>query len=305
MTGWDGLDRAAFVAAARDRFGALFRERDVAADGGHLRCAVGGAGAPLVLLHGWPQTWREWRHVMPPLAERRTVYAFDLPGLGRSSPPLGGYDTASVAGELRSAFDRLGIGRFDLVAHDVGGMVAFAFALAHPERVRRFAVVEAPLPGIGDWDAVMSSPKLWHFGFNRSPGLPEALTAGREGDYLGFIYRRDTAIEAAISEEDAAEYAASYAAPGRMEAGLAYYRALDRSAERNRAAVSRGARLTMPVLAAGGDAGNGPAQAERLRAVADRVEALVVEGCGHFVAEERPEVLGSALARFIEEEMPA
>lgn len=290
--------RAEVAAAAAGRYDGLFATRT--SEGtvrlNHVR---GGRGPAVVLLHGWPQTSREWRHVMPMLADAgHDVVAVDLPGLGGSAPLPGGHDTHAAAEAVHALVEELGLGRFHLVGHDVGGMVAFSYALLHPERVAKLALVEAPLPGIGDWDRISTSPMLWHFGFHRSPGLPEALTAGREGEYLGFIFRRDTVVKEAFDAGDVAAYARSYAEPGRMAAGFGYYRAFDASAEKNRALSGR-ARLAMPVLAVGAEASNGVHQAERVRAVADDVTGLVVEGSGHFVPEERPEILGPALVRFL------
>lgn len=257
-----------------------------------------GAGEAVVLLHGWPQTWREWRHVIPLLAAAgHRVIAPDLRGLGDSSRPLDGYDSRTVAADVAELLLQLGIERFHLVGHDWGGPTAFALACLHPEAVRTLSVVDVTIPGLGP--DVSQGGKRWHHAFHMTPDLPEALVQGRERDYLGWFYRDFCWQPGAISAADIDEYVRCYAQPGALRAGFSYYRNIPRNVEHNRALHASGFRLRMPVLAVGGGRaearGRGQEPELSLREIADDVEGLVVADSGHFVPEEQPPVLVEAL----------
>ncbi len=263
-----------------------------------LHYTEAGAGDAVVLLHGWPSTWYEWRHVMPLLAERHRVIAPDLRGLGDSSRPSDGYDKKTVAADLWSLLaDTLGITRFHLVGHDWGGPTAFALAAAHPQAVRTLSIVDVVLPGLGP--DFSQGGRRWHHAFHMTPDLPEALVAGRERAYLGWFYEQFSWRRGAFAPEDVAEYLRTYTQPGALRAGFALYRAMGRDAEDNRAWAAAGHRLAMPVLAVGGgrteSRGRGTEPQASLAAVADDVTGLVVPDCGHFVPEEQPEALAAAL----------
>lgn len=258
-----------------------------------------GRGPPLVLLHGWPQTWYEWRRVIPALAERFRVIAPDLRGLGDSSRPAQGYDKRTMAGDVWQLLDaRLGIPRFGLVGHDWGGPVAFALAAAHPEAVERLAILDVTIPGDGV-SAFSQGGRRWHHAFHMTLDLPECLTAGREREYLSWFYRTFAYRPDAIGEEDLREYLRTYTQPGAMRAGFGLYRALPQDARDNEETL-RGFRLPMPVLGLGGAEawGRGREVEDSLRRVATEVTAAVVAGCGHFIPEEQPEVLTEHLLRF-------
>jgi pimeloyl-ACP methyl ester carboxylesterase len=268
-----------------------------------LHYVTAGAGPPVVLLHGWPQTWYEWRHVIPPLSLRYQVIAPDLRGLGDSSRPAGGYDKRTVAEDIwRLVHDRLGHRRFFLVGHDWGGPVAYALAVAHPEAVRRLVILDVVIPGDGA-EAFSQGGKRWHHAFHRTLDLPEALIQGRERVYCSWFYRHFAHRPDAITEADIDEYLRTYAEPGALRAGLAYYRAIPQDVADNRAAAAR-LTLPMPVLALGGaDAwGRGLEPLESLRRVAKDVRGGAVEQCGHFIPEERPEFLAAQLLAFFGEE---
>lgn len=259
---------------------------------------------PIVLLHGWPQTWREWRHVMPRLVQAGLrVIAPDLRGLGDTSRPLDGYDSASVAADVAElVIERLGYERFHLVGHDWGGPTAFALAAAHPQAVRTLAIVDATVPGIGlDFS---QGGKRWHHEFHNTPDLAEALTDGREHIYLGWFYRTFGYKPDAISAEDLAEYLRTYTQPGAMRAGFSYYRALEQDAADNRAMIEREGKLEMPVLAMGGAVsyphgrGRGSEPEDSLKRVAVNVTGVVVPECGHFIPEEAPAVVAENLLTF-------
>lgn len=261
-----------------------------------------GKAPVLVLLHGWPQTWWEWRHVIPGLAERYTVIAPDLRGLGDSSRPLTGYDKKTVANDVwRVLHDKLGIEKFFLVGHDWGGPTAFALTTAHREAVQKLAIVDVTIPGCGG--DFSEGGRRWHHQFHITPDLPEALTQGREDIYLAWFFRTFAYRPDAVGPEDLKEYVRTYSQPGAMRAGFGFYRAMEQDAADNRAAIAEG-KLQMPVLAIGGAVsyphgrGRGATCGESLKRVATDVRALVAPESGHFLPEEQPEFLLKELLDF-------
>lgn len=270
-----------------------------------MHYVTAGAGEPLVLLHGFPQTWYEWRLVMPALAARYRVIAPDLRGLGASSRPAGGYDKTRVAEDVwELASGALGHERFLLAGHDWGGPVAFALAAAHRGAVRKLAILDATIPGDGT-DLFSTSQGRWHHGFHRTPDLPEALLAGRERLYVAWFLRNFAAFPGAIDDDAIEAYARAYAEPGAMRAGLAYYRALPRDIADNERAIAAG-KLAMPVLALGGGESFGRRELalESMRRVAVDVRGGVVAGSGHFIPEEKPAELAARLLAFFADEPP-
>lgn len=264
-----------------------------------IHYVTAGSGPPLVLLHGWPQTWYEWRHVMPELARHYTLVMPDLRGLGDSSRPADGYDKKTVANDIwRLVHDRLGHQRFYLVGHDWGGPTAYALAAAHPDAVRRLVILDVVIPG--DGGDFSQSGRRWHHAFHMTPDLPEALVHGRERLYIGWFYRTFGYRPDAIGEADLDEYARTYAQPGAMRAGFAFYRALPQDAADNAAIVKR-FKLPMPVLGIGGanGRGRGAEVGESLRRVAVDVRAEIFTECGHWIPEEQPARLVAALREFL------
>jgi pimeloyl-ACP methyl ester carboxylesterase len=267
----------------------------------HYVTAGDAAADPVVLLHGWPQTWHEWRHVMPLLAAHHHVIAPDLRGLGDTSRPADGYDSASVAADVAELVTgTLGHRSFHLVGHDWGGPTAFALACAHPASVRTLTLIDVAVPGLGP--DFSQGGKRWHHAFHMTPELPEALVEGRERAYLGWFYREYAWRRDAIGEADVDEYLRVYTQPGALSAGFAYYRALPVNIARNRALRDAGFRLPMPVLAVGGGRaearGRGTEPEASVREIADDVRGLVIADSGHFVPEEQPQVLAEALLAF-------
>jgi pimeloyl-ACP methyl ester carboxylesterase len=265
-----------------------------------------GAAPVVVLLHGWPQTWYEWRLIIPGLADRYTVIAPDLRGLGDSSRPLTGYDKKTVANDIwRVLNENLKIDRFFLVGHDWGGPTAYALTAAHREAVRRLAILDVTIPGCGG--DFSQGGRRWHHQFHITPDLPEALTQGREDVYLAWFYRTFAYRPDAVGPEDLKEYVRTYAQPGGMRAGFGYYRAMMQDVADNKLEIAKG-KLTMPVLAMGGAVsyphgrGRGPECGESLKRVAVDVRAMTVPECGHFIPEEQPEFLLSELLAFFGEE---
>ena len=267
-----------------------------------LHYVTAGAGFPVVLLHGWPQSWYEWRHVIPGLAEKYRVVAPDLRGLGDSSRPLDGYDKKTVGNDVwRLVHDRLGIGAFFLVGHDWGGPTAYAIAAAHPDAVRRLAILDVTIPGDGSPN-ISQGGRRWHHAFHQTPDLPEALATGREDIYLSWFYRNYGRHPTVIPDADIAEYLRTYRQPGALRAGFAYYRAIPRDIADNEA-IARTFKLPMPVLALGGDCswGRRTEVLESLRRMASDVRGGVIEECGHFMPEEQPERLLRHLLDFFAE----
>ena len=262
-----------------------------------LHVALAGAGDPVVLLHGWPQTWHEWRKVMPMLAGQYRVIAPDLPGLGDSSRPADGYDKKTLARDLVEMCGALGLGRFHLVGHDWGGPTAFALAAAIPARVRTLAILDVTVPGIGP--DISQGGKRWHHAFHMTPELPETLVRGREREYLGWFYREFSWQRGAIEPSDVDEYVRCYSAPGALEAGFAFYRNIPQDRADNAALHASGFRLPMPVLALGGarteSRGRAEEPLESLREIADDVRGGAVPECGHFIPEEQPALLAEHL----------
>ena len=271
-----------------------------------IHYVIAGNGPPLVLLHGWPQTWWEWRHVIPPLAQNYTVIAPDLRGLGDSSRPLDGYDKKTIANDIwRLLAEQLGHRSFFLVGHDWGGPTAYALAAAHPEAVRRLVILDVVIPGCGG--DFSEGGRRWHHQFHMTPDLPEALIQGREDTYLSWFYRTFAYRHDAIGPDDLKEYLRTYRQPGAMRAGFAYYRAIPRDVADNKAIIDR-FKLPMPVLAMGGASsypharGRGSAPEQSLKRVAVDVRGEVVCECGHFIPEEAPGLLFDRLLAFLGEE---
>jgi pimeloyl-ACP methyl ester carboxylesterase len=269
-----------------------------------LHYAEAGTGErTIVLLHGFPQTWREWRHLMPLLAsEGYRVIAPDYRGAGHSSRPLGGYDKRTMATDIRRLLTGgLGIsGRVALVGHDIGLMVAYAYAQIYRDEVSHLAVVDAPLPGTKVFDRLRADPRVWQFAFHSVRDIPEMLITGREKAYFQAFFNARLYNVAAITEQDLDEYVYAYSAAGALRAGLELYRAFDRDIEDNRQGLAERGKLTMPVLAVGGQASTtGPLMAEMMREVADNVTELRVPGAAHWIAEENPTALVEGLIAFL------
>lgn len=263
-----------------------------------------GDGPVLVLVHGYPETWYEWRGVIPRLARRFRVIAPDLRGLGDTSRPASGYDKRTVAGDLRELLrEHLKVDAIGLVGHDWGGPVAYALARLDPALVQRLAILDVVIPGDGRPGGIAQGGQRWHHGFHRTPHLPEALTAGREAIYLSYFYDEYVSTAGAITGADVAEYVRTYAQPGAMRCGFEYYRATEEDARANAEELARVGKLAIPVLGIAGGAGRGRgAELEQsLRRMAEDPVCHVLAGCGHMVPEERPEEVAALLGAFFAE----
>ena len=266
-----------------------------------LHYVTAGDGPAVLLLHGWPQTWYMWRDVIPGLAEHYYVIAPDLRGLGDSSRPVGGYDKKTIGQDVwRLVHDVLGKDELFVVGHDWGGPTAFAVAAQHRDTVKRLAIFDVPVPG--DGTPVMFASR-WHHGLHWELDFPEALTAGREDIYLGFFYRNWGGRPDDISVEAQREYVRAYQQPGAMRAGFNLYRATPQDVADNQAFLSEG-RLKMPVLCYGGalGRGRGTLAIESWRRVAVDVRGGVIEDCGHWIPEGRPQWVVEQLLSFFGEE---
>ncbi len=280
-------------------FSDTFESRFVDAGDVRLHAVVGGNGPALLLIHGWPETWYAWRHVMPALAQDFTVIAVDQRGIGLSDKPADGYDTGALANDLVALMDVLGHERFAVVGHDTGFAIGYALAADHPERVDRVALAEIPGPPEPSHSPPVFVPapinnRLWHLSFNRVETLPEQLITGREDVFFGYEF----AIQGGTLPADLVDYYVGLVSnPESLRGSLAWYRALDATLAQN--AARKEQPLTMPVLAIGGELSYGGMVAEAMKSLADDVEGVVIPGTGHWVAEEAPEQLVEALTGFL------
>ena len=272
-----------------------FQHHTAFANGQRIHYVREGEGPPVVLLHGWPQTWYMWRKIIPALADHYTVLAPDLRGFGQSSKPLDGYDKRTVAVDIRELVRGLGFERVALVGHDMGGPTAYAYACAHPEEVTRLAILDVAIT-IDPAEQNEYYKRLFHLSFNARPDIAIALVSGRERTFLTHFYR-DCYNPGAFSLADIDEYVAAFSAPGAMRASMAHYGALPLDLEHNRENAKRP--LEMPVLALGGEMSFGRGVEKSLRQVARDVEGGVIPGCAHWVAEEQPERLLERLLPFL------
>src|SRR5215212_2196128 len=270
-------------------------------DTGELRqhAVIGGEGPPLLLVHGWPETWYAWRLVMPALARDFKVIAVDQRGMGLSDKPQDGYDTGTLADDLVALMDALGHQRFAAVGHDTGFAISYALAADHPDRVDRVALAEIPgSPGTAPSPPLFLpgplNDRLWHLGFNRIDKLNEQLVAGREDIFFGWEF--DAAAKR-LPDGVIDYYVRNLSNPDSLRGSFGWYRALETSIAQNEQRKTR--RLTMPILAIGGAASFGDHVGNAVQAVADDVQSLVIPGVGHFVAEEAPEEMLAALTAFL------
>ena len=276
-----------------------FSHNMASVNGIKLHYVIGGHGDPVVLLHGWPETWYAWHKVMPALAKHYTVIVPDLRGLGDSSKPTTGYDGKTVAEDIHQLVTKLGYKTIFLVGHDIGTQIAYSYAAAHPTEVKKLAVMELTIPGF----APPGRAPIWWGIFHQVPDVPEALVQGKEMMYLSWFYHGLTYNPAAITQADINEYVSHYSAPGGLRAGFEYYRAFPQDAIQNMNYSKT--KLTMPVLAMGGGyipvlGGNitMPSIIYGMQQLAQNVQGIKVPNAGHFIQEERPDFIIKALDNF-------
>ncbi|WP_453962570.1 alpha/beta fold hydrolase [Amorphus suaedae] len=289
---------AAPARAAVVPFPSTFAVQEIPANGATFHVRVGGSGPAVVLLHGYGETGDMWGPLAADLARDHTVVVPDLRGLGLSSHPAGGYDKKTQGEDVAAIMDALGIQQADLVTHDIGNMVGFAFAANHPDRVIRFVVMDAPLPGVGPWEEILKNPLLWHFRFG-GPDM-ERLVAGRERIYLDRFWNEFSADPAKFDEASREHYAALYALPGAMHSGFAQFAAFDQDALDDAAVLEARGKLTMPVLAIGGEQSFGPTMAVVMRYAATNVQEAVIPNSGHWLMEEQPDATVAVVRAFLD-----
>jgi pimeloyl-ACP methyl ester carboxylesterase len=276
--------------------------RRLTADGVDLHYVTAGEGPPLVLLHGFPQTWHQWRPIIARLAHRFSIIAPDLRGIGATPGPPGPYDKHSLAGDVRAIVDHeCGKGAPVLmVGHDMGSFVAFAYALRYRSATRGLMIVDAPPPGSTMFEA--GKHRAWHIAFHAQRDVAEMLVAGKERAYIALFHAARIYDAAAVSEADLDVYAAAYSAPGAMRAAFEMYRAFDRDAELNRAELAKG-KLAMPVHLVGASRRLDPRLFEELgREIAEASTVVIVDRCGHWISEEQPDLLAEAILALAAEE---
>jgi pimeloyl-ACP methyl ester carboxylesterase len=286
------------VEAQVPAFPAGFHVEDIATNGTTIHVRVGGKGPAVVLLHGYGETGDMWAPMATDLIRDHTVVVPDLRGLGLSAKPAGGFDKKTQAGDVAGVLDRLKIESADLVTHDIGNMVGFAFAALHPERVRRFVLIDAPVPGVGPWEEILKNPLLWHFRFG-GPDM-ERLVAGRERIYLDRFWNEFSATPSAFTEKSREHYARLYAVPGAMHSGFAQFAAFDQDAIDNRAILAAKGKLKMPILAIGGEKSFGPMMANVMRAGGSDVTQGIIPGSGHWIMEENPAATVTMVRAFLD-----
>ena len=289
---------AAPAAAQVPAFPQSFKTQEIATNGASIHVRVGGQGPAVVLLHGYGETGDMWAPMAANLARNYTVVVPDLRGLGLSSKPSSGFDKKTQAGDVAGVLDALKIERADLITHDIGNMVGFAFAAQHQQRVNRFVLIDAPVPGVGPWEEILKNPLLWHFRFG-GPDM-ERLVAGRERIYLDRFWNEFSATPSRFTEAARDHYAKLYALPGAMRSGFAQFAAFDQDAIDNRAYLAAGGRLTMPVLAIGGEKSFGTAMAATMRGAATDVTEGVIPDSGHWIMEENPAATIAIVRAFLD-----
>jgi pimeloyl-ACP methyl ester carboxylesterase len=264
-------------------------------NGTRLHYVTAGEGPPVMLLHGWPQTWYEWRHVIDLLAGEYQVVAPDLRGFGYSAKPSAGYDADTMAADLAALADHLGLRDVTVLGHDWGAVFAYVYAAKTPSQVRSLGIVEMALPGVGVMEQAMApQPQgnfLWHMGFQSVPDLPELLIAGKEKPYLRWFFEHFAYDPGAITAADLDVYTDAITQVGALRAGLAVYQDFFTTADQVAALAKTP--LEIPVRAYGGEACLGGATLASVQAVAPAAEGGVIERCGHWAGEERPDVVAS------------
>ena len=265
-------------------------------EGADIFVRWGGTGPVVVLIHGYAENSDSWAPLAADLMKDHTVVVPDLRGIGRSSKPADGYDKKTQAKDMRAVVTSLGYDKTFVVAHDIGNMVAYAYAAIYPEKVERLVVMDAPIPGIDPWSEILQNPGVWHFNFHGPDA--ERLVAGRERIYFDRIWNDFTADPGKPDEGTRNFFAATYAQPGGMRAGFAQFTAFSQDAKDNK--VFEQTKLTMPVMAVGGEKSFGPLQAVIMRHVASNVQEEVVAGSGHWLMEEKPAYTVALIRKFLD-----
>jgi pimeloyl-ACP methyl ester carboxylesterase len=282
--------------AGIEAFPTDFKIERISANGATLYVRVGGKGPAVVILHGFGDTGDMWAPLAKALYKDHTVIVPDLRGMGLSSQPTGGYDKKTQAADIAMVMDKLNVQTADLVTHDIANMVGYALAAQYPDRITKWAVIDAPLPGIGPWDEILKSPLLWHFNFH-GPDV-DRLVKGRERIYLDRFYNELSADPKKIDEATRDHYAKLYARPGNMHYAFEQFAAFSQDAKDNKIFAEK--KLTMPILALGADHSFGDQQAAIMRDVGTNVEGGIITGSGHWIMDEQPAQTVSKVGAFLD-----
>ena len=274
-----------------------FHAQMVETNGTSLYVRTGGTGPAVVMLHGFGDTGDMWAPIAAELMKDHTVIVPDLRGMGLSAHPDAGYTKKNQAVDIAGVLDYFKIDKADFVTHDIGNMVGYAFAAQYPDRVTRWVVIDAPLPGIGNWDNIIRDPRLWHFNF-RGPDV-ERLVQGRERIYLDRFWNELSANPKAIDEATRAHYSALYARPHAMHDAFEQFGAFTQDALDNKELLTKGGKLAMPVLAVGAEKSFNSAMAEEIRFAAMNVTVGIVPASGHWVMEENPDATTKLVLDFL------
>ncbi|WP_240535741.1 alpha/beta hydrolase [Bradyrhizobium sp. STM 3809] len=282
--------------AQPDSFPSPFEIKMIGANGTRIHVRVGGNGPAVILIHGFGDTGDMWAKLALDLARDHTVVVPDLRGMGLSAKPADGYDKKTQAADMRAVLEALGIDKAVVVGHDIGTMVAYAYAARYRDKTERLVVMDAPVPGVPPWDEIVRSPQLWHFDF----GGPDAerLVKGRERIYLDRFWNEFAGNPAKITEATRRHYASLYAQPGAMRAAFAQFRSIRGDAEDNKTTLTP--KLSMPVLAIGGEKSFGAMEAVVMRNAATDVTEVVIPDAGHWLMEEQPAATVKAVRQFLE-----
>jgi pimeloyl-ACP methyl ester carboxylesterase len=293
-----GLATAGSAFAHVDPFPSGFKKQEIATNGTTIHVRVGGHGPAVLLLHGFGDTGDMWAPLAAALAKNRTIIVPDLRGMGLSAHPDTGYTKKNQALDIAGVLDQLKIEKADLVTHDIGNMVGYALVAQFPARITRWVVMDAPLPGIGEWDTIIRDPHLWHFNF-RGPDV-ERLVKGRERIYLDRFYNELSANPAGIDEDTRVHYAELYGRPQAMHDAFEQFAAFTQDATDNKELLAKGGKVTMPVLAIGAEKSFGTGMADDLRFVATNVQGVVIPNSGHWLMEEQREATVTAIVKFLD-----
>ena len=285
------------LAAHVEPFPQGFHTEMIPTNGTRLFVRVGGKGPAVLLLHGFGDTGDMWAPLAAELSRDHMVIVPDLRGMGLSDHPDAGYTKKNQAVDIAGVLDALKVSSTALVTHDIGNMVGYALAAQYPTRISRWAVIDAPLPGIGNWDTIVRSPLLWHFNF-RGPDV-ERLVQGRERIYLDRFWNELSADPTRIDEQTREHYAALYAKPHAMHDAFEQFAAFNQDATDNEALLAQGGKLKMPVLALGAEKSFGNGQATELRFVAENVTGGIVPASGHWIMEENPQTTVRLVSEFL------
>ena len=296
VTGLVGALSLAQPAAAQvEPFPSSFQLQEIQAEGARLHVRIGGQGPVVVLLHGFGDTGDMWTPLAADLARDHTVVVPDLRGMGLSSRPDGGYDKRTQAADIRSVLTQFGHDRGVIIGHDIGTTIAYAYAARYPDKTDKLIVMDAPVPGIPPWDAIIRNPLLWHFDFG-GPDM-ERLVEGRERIYLDRFWNEFAGDPKKFDEAKRKHYAELYARPGAMHAAFAQFRSIRQDVEDNK--VSIATKLAMPVLAIGGEKSFGANVAVVMSNAATDVTEVVIADSGHWLMEEQPAATIAAVRTFL------